>query len=222
MMSTMTLAVLLFDAFTASAAGGADEGWRSSGSVADNGGSYRATAEEERAIVQRVRAGDADAFRALMEGHFGRAARFAYTFVRERDAAEDIAQDVFARIWESRTNWTLQVSVRAYVLGAVRNRALDVIKHRRVEARHMAADPDVRDGVDPVGSVRLERLAELRLLQIAVAELPERRRIALSLRYEHELSHAEVGAALGVSAKAAKELILRTLDALRARVLAGR
>jgi len=169
----------------------------------------------ERALVERIRDGDANAFRVLMETHFTRATRFAYTFVHERDLADDIAQDVFTRIWDVRHNWNPAVSIRAYVLGAIRHRALDVLKHRGVEARYVLLERAHGEADETMLDDGIDRATTLRALARAVAELPERRQAALALRYTLGLTHAEVGDALGVSAKAAKELIVRTLDSLR-------
>jgi RNA polymerase sigma-70 factor (ECF subfamily) len=173
--------------------------------------------EIERAMIQRVGEGDPDAFRTLMEAHFPHAVRFAKSLLHDTEIAEDVAQDVFVKIWDARTTWMPSVSVRAYVLGAVRNRALNVIRHRHVEAdyrTHVTVEPDRSSNTLD----RLSHDADVAALDLAIAELPERRRMAITLRYRHELSHAEVGAALGVSAKAAKELIARTLEALYSRL----
>lgn len=216
----MTLALSILEVLAAPAGTEGGGGTERRNQAADTE-ARRASDERERIWVAGIRRGDPDAFRAVMEAYFEHAVRFAFGFVRERDVAEDVAQEVFARIWARRDEWTPQTSVRAYVLGAVRNRALDVLKHRGVEARHVELERSFMDGGEAVGNTALERAADLKVLYEAVAELPERRRMALMLRYEHGLSHAEVGAALGVTAKAAKELIVRTLDGLRIR-LSGR
>jgi RNA polymerase sigma-70 factor (ECF subfamily) len=170
----------------------------------------------EQARVQRIRESDETAFREMMHEYFDRVTKFTYGFVNDRDTAEDIAQDVFARIWEQHTTWKPTVSVRAYLFGAARHRALDVLKHRQVYDRYaISVIPDIQIAENPSADTALEISAELAALRRAVVALPERRRAALSLRYQLGLSHAEVGVALGVTAKAAKELIVRTIDALR-------
>ncbi len=177
----------------------------------------QAALDAERSLVQRIREGDPNAFRTLMEQHFPHATRLANTFVHEQDAAEDIAQDVFTRIWDRREHWEPRVSVRAYILGAVRHAALNVIRHRDVETRYVALEI-VGDGIDsPVGD-RLDRVAQLVALHAAILDLPERRRVVLTLRFEMELSYPEVGSALGISANAAKELVIRTVESLRVRL----
>jgi len=177
---------------------------------------------EERALIERVRGGDAEAFGVLMTRYFAHAVRLAAHFVHDRAEAEDVAQDVFARLWAGREAWRPTTSVRAYVLGAVRHRALNVLKHQGVEARYAvsmgAAADDRDDRAEANPAHRLDRAVELAALHRAVDELPERRRAALTLRYAMGLSHAEVGEALGVSPKAAKELLARTLEALHARL----
>jgi len=171
--------------------------------------------DAERALVQRVRSGDGSAFKALMEVHFAPAVRFAAGFLREHAAAEDVAQDVFTKIWLGRETWFPAVSVRAYVLGAVRHRALNVLKHRGVETRYTESAAGIDDAQVEAEIIHtLDNAVEVVALRRAIDALPDRRRVALTLRYEMGLSHAEIGDALGVSAKAVKELLARTLEAL--------
>lgn len=177
----------------------------------------QAALDAERSLIQHVREGDPDAFRALMEQHFAHASRLANTFVHDQDAAEDIAQGVFARIWNQREHWDPSVSIRAYILGSVRHAALNVLKHRDVQSRYAALEI-VEDRIAHNGTDRLERVAQLVALHHAITDLPERRRFALTLRFEMDLTYPEVGSALGISANAAKELVVRTIESLRVRL----
>lgn len=170
--------------------------------------------EEDRLLVLRVREGAEDAFRTLMELHFPHAVRLANTFVNDQDAAEDIAQGIFMRLWSQRESWHPRVSARAYILGSVRNAALNLLKRRDVETRFAVLE--IPDSVDHTQiSQRIDRATQLRALDRALRDLSERRRVALTLRFEMDLSYAEVGAALGISANAANELVIRAVKSLR-------
>ena len=207
----MTLALRLFALVAAPARGSSFH----DGREAVNDAAARAA---ERSLVVRIRAGDAAAFAGVMEQHFRAAVRFATGFLHDRTEAEDVAQEVFTRIWTGRTTWEPKTSVRAYVLGSIRHRALNVLKHQGVETRYATSVGVDHERVDADESSTIEHVAEVVALRVAIEGLPERRRIALTLRYEHEMSHAEVGAVLGVSAKAAKELLARTLEALHTKL----
>lgn len=175
----------------------------------------RTAVDADRRLVARIQDGDADAFRTLMEREFPVAVRFGTSIVHDREAAADLAQDVFAKVWMHRAEWFPHTSPRAYLLGAVRHGAMNLVKHRAVRARYATSGMALFEEVtEPVSTEVLEQTAELLALRQAIARLPERRRMAIALRYEHGLSHAEVGVALEISPKAAKELLARTLSAL--------
>jgi len=172
----------------------------------------------EQTLVARVRAGDEAAFRALMQEYFPRIARFAMGIVGARDVADDIAQDVLASVWAQHTTWAPAHSIKAYLFGSARNRALNELKRRRVRASaapvitealeyHAASAPSAVDDV-----VIGEMIVALRRL---VAHLPERRRTAIRLRYEEGLTYPAIAEILSVSVKSAEQLVALTVQSLR-------
>lgn len=176
----------------------------------------------DASLVVRVRAGDEAAFEQLYHAHFDPLWEFAYTFVRTSDVAKDVVQDVFLGVWLHRTQWSVASTVRGYLFGAVRNRALKVIRRDRIDehatsriAQNVALD-ETRD--DP--SV----LAEGAEIDAAVGRLleglPERQRTAVELKWRYQLTWGEVGAAMGISKVAAWKLGVsaqRRLHELKAR-----
>jgi RNA polymerase sigma factor (sigma-70 family) len=113
------------------------------------------------------------------------------------------------------------VSIRAYLLTAVRNRAFNVLAHRRVrsdhratvEANHAAANNDI-GASDALDAAEDESLRQ-RLLGRAFAALTEKQRTAVRLRYSEGLAMAEVATALGISVSATERLVARALRAMR-------
>jgi len=168
------------------------------------------------ALVQRIHAGDAGAFDLLIRGHFTALVRFAASFVGTRDAAEDVVQDVLTRLWMRRHHMPTTGSVRAFLFTATRNHALNVLKHNRVVARSMEM-LSREQSIASRGSDEATRDALARLDAVIVT-LPERQRSALALRYGQGLRVAEVAAVVGISTKAAEQLLVRALRTLRAAV----
>src|SRR5437867_6584755 len=80
---------------------------------------------DERAWADRIRAGDVDAFEALYRTYWQRLYAFAFRYVRSKEDAEEVVQDVFFRIWRGRADWVPAGAVRNYVYCAVRNAARD-------------------------------------------------------------------------------------------------
>lgn len=90
---------------------------------------------EERQWVRKIREdGDREAFERMFRNYYKRLHGFAYSFVRQRECAEDIVQTVFLRIWTNRSSWNPPGQVRHYLFTAVRNEALNFLKHQQVQA----------------------------------------------------------------------------------------
>ncbi|HXC24324.1 MAG TPA: RNA polymerase sigma factor [Gemmatimonadaceae bacterium] len=174
----------------------------------------------EQEFIARLRAGDPRAFEVLMVQYFDRLVRFAMQMVGTRDGAEDVAQDVFIRIWEQRASLDPTGSIKALLFAAVRNRALNDVKAHRVRERYREtvvaeADQDGGAGLVPSGEdVILTHAA----FEAGLAMLSERHQVAIRLRLEEQLPYTEIGKILEISAKAAEQLVLRAQDALRRQV----
>jgi RNA polymerase sigma factor (sigma-70 family) len=168
----------------------------------------------EWALVQRLRTGDPAALETLVAQYFAPLAQFANHFTHSADAAEDIAQSVLTKVWERREQWMPRMGVRAYLFAAVRNAALNLRKHDAVIARHHASIlAEQPASVDPEGA---DTAAELRRqFRSAFAELTERQRTTLRLRYEQRLSTREIGAILGITPRAVERLLARAVIVLR-------
>ena len=171
-----------------------------------------------------VRRGDVAGFEAMFRAHYEPLCRFAMGYGVPREAAEDLMQDVFVRIWEQRAQWALQTTLAAYLYGAARNRALDYARHQLV-VRQWEARVARTGGRALVGTIcartegadeRLE-LRELdAAIQRAVAQLPERCRQTFLLSRVHGLGYADIAATMEVSVKTVKIQMGRALKALRA------
>ena len=170
------------------------------------------------ALVERLRAGDTAALTALIASTAPALTRYAARLLRDAAEADDVVQEVLARLWARRETLAVATTVRAYLFGAVRNAALNVRKHRRIVGAYAAEETGVQSPVQmgPADTV-LSRLTVDQLL----AHLPERRREAVVLRYLGELSYAEIATLLGTTRVNAERLVARSLEALREIVAAG-
>jgi RNA polymerase sigma-70 factor (ECF subfamily) len=159
----------------------------------------------------------------MFRTHYAALCSFAYPYVRSAEAAEDIVQEVFSALWAARGTMKITTSVRAYLYAAVRNRALNMRKHEAVAeewARH-EADDDVRalhpTPVQPDEILdRVQRESELRT---ALDALPERCRLVMRLRWQDQLSYAEIAEAMGISIKGVEKQLARGLQSLRDRLV---
>jgi RNA polymerase sigma-70 factor (ECF subfamily) len=169
--------------------------------------------------VAGVQRGDEAVFTALVHTYLDALTRFAFSFLGDEDAAHDIVQDVFARVWQLGADWNPTGSVSAYFFVSVRHRALNVLRHGQAQARAneslRAYLETVERDADPYSDVALARLVSQGILS-----LTDRQRDALRLRYGQGQTMPKVAEVLGIDVKAAERLVSRALTALRSR-LAG-
>jgi len=176
----------------------------------------------DRLLVDRIRAGDAAAFEQLFRAHQLELREFVNRYVDSWETAEELVHDVFVAIWARRQDWTVQGGIRAYLFGAVRNRALSHLRHELLERRWRAsADPglmgDPERHSDNEGQRNLEREERARLVRQVLSELPERCRQAVTLRWQRQLSYAEIGEVMGISIKTVEIHLTRGAKLLRER-----
>src|SRR5438067_12169715 len=164
---------------------------------------------ESEETLRRARAGDGDAFAAVIGEHESMVYSIAWHFFADRQRSEEIAQDVFLQLYrhldriESRAHlvfWLRQVTSR---------RCIDEL--RRAGPRRVSLDdaPDVSvapSAADPLASRRLREL---------VAQLPERQRLMVTLRYQEDLDPAEISRVIGMPVNTIKSHLHRALLALR-------
>lgn len=194
----------------------------------------------EDALLAELARGDERALEALYLAHERRLHRVAYRYLHSAWTARAVVQDVFASIWYRRASLVVTGSIEAYLVAAVRKRALTVLREelrRRQRDERWGASDSGSDGMDADAAVEA-RESEQRaargpavvalaansspdiraLIARVLAELPERQRIVFRLRVERRLTNAEVQTAIGaVSIKAVEMLYSRAIKALRTR-----
>jgi len=172
-------------------------------------------AGEERDWAARIRAGDTAAFERAFRTYHPALCKFACRYVHSRDVAQELVHDVFATLWEERAR--LRVGkLKSYLYAAVRNSAISHLRHERVERRWREQAPTTAAPLDENEGERRLETAELEAAVERVLDLvPERCRLALTLRWQRQMSYAQVAAAMGISVKTVEIYVGRGLAALR-------
>jgi len=177
--------------------------------------------DSDEALMARVARGDEPAFRELARRHLPAAVSLARRILGNAADGEDVAQDAMLRVWVNAPRWQPLALFRTWFRRVVVNLCLDRKRRARwveLEAAGEIADPAANAGEE------VERGERDRLVQAAIAKLPERQRIAVVLTYSEGLSNAEVADALDTSVSAVETLLVRGKQNLRralARVIEG-
>jgi RNA polymerase sigma-70 factor, ECF subfamily len=185
--------------------------------------SARDIARAELALADRVRGGDEAALATLYRRYYGGLCAFARGLVGHTTDAEEVVHEVFLRVWERRAEWRVIGTVRAYLFGATRNTALNLLRGQHVEWRWGAA---FEREPHPVGMAARRRtgdeLSAAREIDEAVAQaierLPEQCRLVYTMRWHHDLSYAEIAQALGIAPKTVERHVHLALVTLRRRL----
>ena len=178
-------------------------------------------AAAERTLVAAVQEGDLDAFRELHGRHLVDLLDFAFTYLRSREDAEEVVQDLFLWIWERRHEWAPLGGVRAYLFAATRNRAISRLRQRRVQTRFAERLGWGDLSRSPVQTATGDALGELtageleRVLARCLEALPPRPQEVFRLIRERNLSYADVAKLLGISPKTVEIHMSHALGALR-------
>lgn len=168
----------------------------------------------DAALLARAAKGDAKAFREIVAGHLPACLAIARRVLRDDAEAEDVAQEALVRVWRSAA--TLQLGpggLRPWLRRVVSNLSID----RMRSGRRVSVVEDVPETAEPASQMREmgERELASRVEQ-ALAGLPERQRLALTLFHFEGLSQSEVAATLEISEDAVESLLARARRALKA------
>ena len=182
-------------------------------------------AAEDIALMLAVKSGDERAFESLVERHQFRVVGTVAKMLGGESDAEDIAQQVFIRVWQSAPRYNPSAKFTTWLLTITRNLVFNEMR-RRQRARLVPLDPGDADR-PPVGhadaSARSapEEIADAELQDAvtrAIASLPETQRIAVILRRFENMPYEEIAKVLKTTVPSIKSLLFRARTDLRERL----
>jgi RNA polymerase sigma-70 factor (ECF subfamily) len=176
----------------------------------------------DQAFVARVRMGDADAFRALVERHSRALFGLAYRMTGNESDAEDVVQDSFLRAYRQLGHFDERASFGSWVYRIAVNCSLDLVRARKRRSELAQPAGDDREDVmaalpssDPAPD-RLALSGELRQrVTQAMGRLSQTERSAFVLRHFEGMRIEDIGRALGCQPSAAKHSVFRAVQKLR-------
>ena len=163
--------------------------------------------ESDAALVARYAAGDQSAARALTLRHGPRILALARRMLDDAAEAEDVTQETMLRLWQSAPDWRPDgAALATWLYRVASNRCIDRLRRRREHPS--AAVPDRADD-SPGALARLETADRAAALRAALAELPDRQRLAIVLRHFEDRTNPEIATILGTSVEAVESLLAR-------------
>lgn len=165
------------------------------------------TGEQDGELLQRVGAGDAAAYRALVERHMPALLRLARRMLRDDAEAEDVTQDALLRLWRGAKSIEVGTNgVKPWLWRVTSNICIDRMRAKRASAGEDEL-PDIE--IAATQHHRLEQQDLARQVDASLKTLPERQRLALVLFHYQGLTQNEVAEAMEISAEAVESLLAR-------------
>lgn len=180
---------------------------------------------DDAQVMLRVRDGDDAAFNYLVERYRRAMIGFLYRMVHDAAVAEDLAQEVFLRVYRSRSTYTADAKFTTWLYRIATNLGVNYVrdhKNERPEVKSSLDETDEETGLslDVADSrinveqqmLRRERMAAIRK---KVEELPERQRMAVLMHKYQEMDYRQIAEVLHLSESATKSLLFRAYETLR-------
>ena len=181
--------------------------------------------ELDTRLMLRLRDGESECLDQLLARHRPSVVYFLYRMIQNQDVAEELAQEVFLRVYRSRAQYQATAKFTTWLYRIATNLALNWLRDRRYERANQSLDAVPASGIrrqisDPTPRADHECLKRERAEEIrkAVAELPDRQRAAVLMHKYEGLDYAEIAASLGCSVTAVKAVMFRAYTTLRERL----
>lgn len=181
--------------------------------------------DPDAALMLRVKRGDMKAFEELAEKYKQPIVNLMYRMLHDLDEAEDLAQNVFIRVYQSAGRYQVSAKFSTWIFTIARRLCLNEIRRRgrhpaeSLESSQVENDDlparqfeDIKSVTPPEAFLQSELVQKV---EEALAQLPEKQRLAIALCRQDELSYEEIAEVLGCSVPATKSLIHRGRETLK-------
>ncbi|WP_137046259.1 RNA polymerase sigma factor [Pseudolabrys sp. FHR47] len=167
---------------------------------------------DDLALMARVARGDEAAYRLLSRRHVPAMLGLARRILGNAADAEDVVQEAMLRVWTHAPRWEPLAAFRTWLTRIVVNLCLD--RKRKAPWVDLEAAGEIADPTPNAGD-EAERNERDRLVDQAIAQLPDRQRTAIVLTYGEGMSNAEVAEVMGTTVSAVETLLVRGKQGLR-------
>jgi len=180
-------------------------------------------------LMLDVKSGDPRSFELLLQKYRTPLVNFLYRMVRDRASAEDLAQEVFLRVYRARKDYVASAKFTTWLFRIATNLALNAVRDGRYHQLEISLDQRVSTGdaneveapmldvADRKPGIEQQLVDRDRVAMIrqAINKLPEKQRVAVLLHKYHELDYDEIARILECSESALKSLLFRAYETLR-------
>ncbi|MBT1701997.1 RNA polymerase sigma-70 factor [Chryseosolibacter indicus] len=169
----------------------------------------------EQDLLIALAEGDITAFEMYFKTLYQPLCNYAFTFLQDKEEAEEIVQSAFLSFWEKREGLNIRTSPKSYFYAMVRNACLNVIKHQKIKQKYIGEElaltnPGSEAVAEAISSDELERR-----IHEAISLLPEQCRLVFKLSRFEELKYQEIATQLNISIKTVENHMGKALKIMR-------
>ena len=176
-------------------------------------------------LMIRVKDGDETSFGLLLDKHRASVSHFLFRMVQEQAVSEELAQEVFLRVYKSRETYEPTAKFTTWLFRIATHLALNWLRDEKNERAQERLDQPAEDGpprevADRAPTVEQQMVADLKVQEVrrAVAALPDKQRAAVLMHKYEEMEYSQIAKVLSCSESAVKSLLFRAYETLRVRL----
>jgi RNA polymerase sigma-70 factor, ECF subfamily len=174
-------------------------------------------------LMLQVKAGDDESFNLLLQKYRTPLVNFLFRMVREKATAEDLAQEVFLRVYRARKQYSPSAKFTTWMFRIATNLALNSVRDNRHRQMDVSIDAPLEEDEAPIQLPTRELRIDEHMIERDRSEfirrtiqaLPEKQRVAVLLHKYEEMDYAEIAKILDCSESALKSLLFRAYETLR-------
>lgn len=181
--------------------------------------------DADAALMLKFKEGDKAAFELLLDKYHNKIINFIYRFIREKTESEDLAQEVFLRVYRSAQDYTPKAKFSTWIYKIAKNLALNELRkrklHRLFSLEGMLSTEEGEIPCQQIDNNNISARAELEkqdlinAVEKAIDCLPANQKLAVILRRYDDLAYSEIAGIIGCSEPAVKSLLNRAKENLK-------
>lgn len=172
-------------------------------------------ASYERILLEKLTHNDQGAFTIIFTKYYANLVRFSFGITRNADASEEIVQDVFLKLWESRNALEIHSSLKSFLLKSVQNRSIDSLRHTSITHKYasLVLDHPTLSENDTENYILFSELENK--FDHALSKIPAEYAKVFRMSRIETLSYHEIAGKLGISVRTVEVRIGKALSLLR-------
>ena len=182
--------------------------------------------DEDIKLMLDVKAGDKESFNRLVDKYSFAMVNYIYRFTGSREDAQDLAQEVFIRVYNGAKNYVPSAKFTTWIYRMANNISIDYIRKKKSRGSHSSLDEHIEEGaVEGHGAVADEKIKPAdeamerdeagENVRQALLTLPDNQRSAIIMKIYEDRPYAEIARVLGVSTASVESLLFRARQALK-------